>query len=266
MVHHQLVRAYYDAVAPDYEDLYRDRLSLAENSFVARLVAGELDAVTRCRVLDLGCGAGLGASMVDEYARCSGRSCEYVGIDISPRMIEIARSAWSQRPGFRFHEADMSDLTGFGDGEFDLVLSLFGSFSHVGDFGRAMNGIGRVLSENGKIVLMVYSRYSLQNLVRRCLGSREALGIVQQYQIRNSSDGISCPAIFYSSLPLRYLLISNGFTHVRCIGLNAVFELPLVKPLARHAAHSRSMLMFESRLLGAMPDLAHSLIATAQKG
>lgn len=73
---------------------------------------------TRPRVLDLGCGAGapITGFLVE-------RSVEYIGVDASLPMLELARSRWPQAT---FLHRDMRDLAGLQG--FDGVLSWDGSF------------------------------------------------------------------------------------------------------------------------------------------
>lgn len=64
-----------------------------------------------CRVLDAGCGCG------DLRPVLAGR--EYVGVDLVPEFIAVARVA---HPGDRFEVADLRDLSRFADDEFDAVV------------------------------------------------------------------------------------------------------------------------------------------------
>lgn len=77
----------------------------------------------RPRVLDLGCGSGRVAEAVLE----AGASA-YVGVDLSPRMLELARERLSRFERVELREGDVAnlDLTG----EFELVLAL-GLFEYL---------------------------------------------------------------------------------------------------------------------------------------
>ena len=111
--HVDLVRRGYDQVAERYLDArdqwksvpYLDRL-------LARLKPGS-------QILDVGCGSGV---PVDSYLAANGH--EVIGIDISPRQVELASE---NVPEARFEVRDMLDLR---QGEFsvDAVVSFYAIF------------------------------------------------------------------------------------------------------------------------------------------
>ena len=87
--------------------------------------------------LDLGCGEGrLGA----ELAR---RGHRVVGVDSSPRMVELARER---------HEAIWADATAlpFEDASFDLVVAYM-SLMNLDDLDGALREVGRVLALGGRL-------------------------------------------------------------------------------------------------------------------
>ena len=70
------------------------------------------------RALDFGCGVGRLSQAL------SGRFASVDAVDVSGRMIELARTAAEGPPGLRFHHNSRPDLGGFADASYDLVLSL----------------------------------------------------------------------------------------------------------------------------------------------
>ena len=89
---------------------------------VAEELAEELDIVPGERVLDVACGSGNGALAA---ARRSWGNA--VGVDFVPALLERGRErAAAERLDVEFVEGDAADLP-FGDGEFDLVISIFGA-------------------------------------------------------------------------------------------------------------------------------------------
>lgn len=94
----------------------RDR-SLREAKWLDRFS----DSLTgTARLLDLGCGTG------DPIARyLSSNKVSVVGVDASPKMIDIAKS---ETPSGEWHVADMRDLPDFGD--FDGIVS-WDAFFHL---------------------------------------------------------------------------------------------------------------------------------------
>ncbi len=88
------------------------------------------------RTLDLGCGEGrVGAELVR-------RGHELVGVDSSPRMVELARER---------HEAAVADAAGlpFQDAAFDLVVAYM-SLMNMDDIDAAVQEAARVLERGGR--------------------------------------------------------------------------------------------------------------------
>jgi len=98
------------------------------------------------RVLDVATGPGYVA------ARASDRGARTTGVDLSPRMIEMARRLY---PGVDFREADAEDLT-FPDASFDAVVANF-CLLHVGRPERVVAELARVLAHGGRLALTVWS-------------------------------------------------------------------------------------------------------------
>lgn len=118
------VRTAYNRIAADYAAARAQFKSLPYLERLAALLppAG--------RVLDLGCGAGLPVSGF--FAE---RGFAVTGLDISPRMVDLARA---NVPGARFEVGDMLDLKP-GQYAFDGIVSFYSVFhvareQHVGLF------------------------------------------------------------------------------------------------------------------------------------
>jgi SAM-dependent methyltransferase len=110
------------------------------------------------RILEAGCGWGELAAWL---ARDTG--AEVVAIDLSPRMVELAR----QR-GVDARVADVQSLP-FGDGQFDCVVAAWMLY-HVPDLDRGIAELARVLRPGGKLVAVTNSRFHLIEL-RELVGS-----------------------------------------------------------------------------------------------
>lgn len=82
------------------------------------------------RVLDLGCGSGRVAEAVLDAGAAA-----YVGVDVSPRMLELARERLSRFDDVELLESDVAEA-GL-DGTYDLVLAL-GLFEYLDDPARAV--------------------------------------------------------------------------------------------------------------------------------
>lgn len=95
-------RAFYDAVAEDYDDHFRDVLETRPMD--RAMLAGFADLVRAAGagpVVDVGCGPG----RVTAHLAALGLSVS--GVDLSPRMVALARRA---HPGVRFEEGAMTSL------------------------------------------------------------------------------------------------------------------------------------------------------------
>lgn len=100
------------------------------------------------RVLDLGCGDGTTALP----AAIAG--AQVLGVDIAANLV-AAGNARAQAAGLanvRFEQGDASDLSGIGDDQFDLVISMFGAMfaPRPDDVAREMV---RVTKPGGRIVM-----------------------------------------------------------------------------------------------------------------
>lgn len=106
-------------------------------------------------VLDVACGTGNVSELLSE------RGYEVVGVDISPQMIEIARSKQSR---VEYHVQDMAELD-LGR-EFELALSLFDSLNYITDVERLALGIRRVgehLVNGGVFIFDINTIYALSH-------------------------------------------------------------------------------------------------------
>jgi SAM-dependent methyltransferase len=123
------------------------------------VVSAVAEAIPR-RVLEVGCGTGELAARVSEEL-----GSEVVALDLSPRMVELARA--------RRVDARVGDVQGlpFPDREFDVVIAAWMLY-HVPDLELALSEIGRVLRPGGRLVAATYGEGNLRELWA-LLGDRE---------------------------------------------------------------------------------------------
>ncbi|MBM2823393.1 MAG: class SAM-dependent methyltransferase [Thermoleophilia bacterium] len=106
-------------------------------------------AVAPRRVLEVGPGPGeVSERMLRELG------CEVVAIDVSERMVDLARSR-----GVDARVGDVQELP-FADEEFDLVVAAWILF-HVPDLDRGLAEIARVLAPGGRLVAVTNSEHHL---------------------------------------------------------------------------------------------------------
>jgi SAM-dependent methyltransferase len=151
-------------------DLYDRLAALDPNAAVALYSFGDpavLDAVSaeivahlegagvlapRVRLLEIGCGIG---RLLEAFAdRCAA----VTGIDVSPRMAALASARVARFTNARVGECNGSDLAGFGDHAFDVVLAA-DSWPHVVMLGpqsvrQLAREVARVLAPGGEFVVL----------------------------------------------------------------------------------------------------------------
>ena len=97
------------------------------------------------RVLDAGCGEGYNTRILAK------KGAKVVGVDISPRMIELARQAEDREPlGIRYEVASFSELSLFDDASFDVVVSTM-ALMDCPDYEAALKEFHRLLRRKGKL-------------------------------------------------------------------------------------------------------------------
>lgn len=106
-------------------------------------------------VLDVASGTGIDAFMAAPYVGNTGR---IVGIDISPRMVDLGneKAAARGRPNVTFQVMDAERLE-FKESLFDAAISKWG-LTFFPDTHRALKEVLRVLKPGGRFVTMVFGR------------------------------------------------------------------------------------------------------------
>ena len=93
---------------------------------VADALIAKVEAATNARsaptIVDIGCGAGSTSLMLAD--RIEG--AHVVGIDLSPALVEVARTRAEGRPNIRFEQADASRWQPANGVRFDMILSRHG--------------------------------------------------------------------------------------------------------------------------------------------
>jgi ubiquinone/menaquinone biosynthesis C-methylase UbiE len=96
-------------------------------------------------ILEIGCGSGYGAVLLSQLQPRS-----YVGIDLMPEMIELAKQR--SLPNATFLVMDASDLSHFPDDSHDLVV-IFGILHHIPAWRKVLDECQRVLRPDGRMFL-----------------------------------------------------------------------------------------------------------------
>ncbi len=119
-------RRYFDRRAQAFDRVYARPRRLRRGPWQGRALAAEVVAGHGApSVLDVGCGPG----RVGEAVLAAG-AASYVGLDLSPRMLALARSRLGGDRRVELHEGHFLELEL--DGPFDVVLAL-GLFDYVSE-------------------------------------------------------------------------------------------------------------------------------------
>ena len=159
------VSAYYDAFAEVAQARY------TENHILVRVRATFRRAVERypaSAMLDLGCGPGTDLAYFAQLY--PGR--RYVGVDVSERMVEVARGNLAAVPGARLERGCAADLPRLLGGErFDVIYSFFGPLNTEPDLGEAARVLAEVVAPGGVLVLTFVNRlYALDSALHLLRG------------------------------------------------------------------------------------------------
>jgi ubiquinone/menaquinone biosynthesis C-methylase UbiE len=93
-------------------------------------------------LLEIGCGSGYGAQLLSSLQPRS-----YVGIDLMPEQIELARQ---RLPEADFCAQDATDLANFSDGSKDTIV-IFGVLHHIPAWQVVLTECYRVLRPGGRL-------------------------------------------------------------------------------------------------------------------
>jgi SAM-dependent methyltransferase len=212
------VSAYYDAFAEVAEERY------AENQILVRVRAAFRRAVERhpaASMLDLGCGPG---TDLDHFARLyPGR--RYLGVDVSPRMVEVARAKLAAVPGARIACGAATDLPRLAGRErFDLVYSFFGPLNTEPDLDAAARSIAVVTAPGGVLVLTFVNRFYLVDSALHLLRGRPARAWARLgNRWRGYSESTPLDARLYFPRRVRAAFAAVGFSVERREGLSIVY-------------------------------------------
>ncbi|AAS95087.1 ArsR/SmtB family transcription factor [Nitratidesulfovibrio vulgaris] len=145
-------RQFFNAIAEDWDELNREVLGGFD------LAGAVAEAMPQCETaVDLGCGTG---SVIERMLQ---RSQQVIGVDGSPRMLELARRRFvegAERVSLRIGELDHLPLR---DGEADFA-SINMVLHHLSDPGVALGEIRRVLRLGGQLMVTDFDRHDNERM------------------------------------------------------------------------------------------------------
>ena len=190
----------------DYEAFFReyDTHRYNKESHILRRL-DEIDFRQK-RTLEVGLGQGADAEQLIR------RGARWSGIDLTRESVDRVQVRLKLRelPYEEIKHGSVLALP-FKDDSFDIVFS-HGVLHHVPDIATAQREIWRVLKPDGKLVIMVYAKYSLNYLLSIFLLRR--MGLVVLYSLRYSSDNLYGQHVRYArEVGLRKYLAMSNFIH-----------------------------------------------------
>ncbi len=139
----QLNRKKWDRWAGTYDNKSNSRLRNAQQKLVSLLNIKE-----NVSFLDVGCGTGFAVSEAAKSANLKG---QFYGIDMSPKMIEKAKTNFSGK-NFHFLEANSESIP-LNDNFFDIIICT-NSFHHYLHPDKAISEMHRLLKNDGKVYIL----------------------------------------------------------------------------------------------------------------
>lgn len=123
-------------------DIYRD---LFNNPAVFKFIGD----IRGKKILDAGCGEGYNTRLMAQ------KGAQVTGVDISSRMIELAREEEERNPvGITYHVVSVSELSLFERESFDMVVS-FMALMDAPDYEGALSEFFRILRKQGELYFSI---------------------------------------------------------------------------------------------------------------
>jgi 2-polyprenyl-3-methyl-5-hydroxy-6-metoxy-1,4-benzoquinol methylase len=140
-----------DRYAQSYDQTDRDHFHFNLDLIIPQVlqVVGDTNDLT---VLDAGCGEGIVSRLLAD------RSATVIGIDISPRFIELARERDVTKT-IRYEVHDLSQPLPQYEQAFDLIVSNM-VLNDMPDYRGFITTLSKLLKSNGRIVLSMNNPYS----------------------------------------------------------------------------------------------------------
>ncbi len=141
------IRKFFDASAPEYKEQHGDAEKLFQYrmNLILQYAQLTIDDV----LLDLGCGTGNHLLALAAHIR------KGIGIDFSPKMIEMAQDNLRKHPeinNIHFQMEDAQSLSTIPDQSIDIALAV-GSFRTHATKKQVIQHLFRVLKTNGRIAI-----------------------------------------------------------------------------------------------------------------
>lgn len=141
--------ASWDEVAHDYHKTVGETGDSYHRTYVNPVIFEILGDIQGLSILDLACGQGYLSRIL---AR---KGAEVIGVDISEKMLEIARASEASEPlGVKYTHCNSADMAEIADASMDCVVSTFG-FHDIKEIDQTIEECSRVLKGGGRLVFAI---------------------------------------------------------------------------------------------------------------
>ena len=208
------VRRLFATIADRY-DLITRVLSYGRDAAWKRRLVAMSDAGASTRALDLACGTG------DIAFGLAERGARVAGLDLTLRMLQLARAKMPERPHVAFLAGDMMSLP-FADSQFDLVTAGYG-LRNVPRLEPAIAEIHRVLRPGGLLLSLDFDRPSHPVMCSVYLGYLTVAGSALGWILHRDPDTYRYIPESIKRYPgasgVRSILQRSGFDECRLVPL-----------------------------------------------
>ena len=160
------IRAYFDALAPQW-----DEVSVHDPQKI-RSILHSCHLSKKSRVLDIACGTGVLAPFLLEWEPAS-----VTGIDLSPKMIDIAQKKYGDRVTYI-----CQDVLEYTSGPFDVCI-VYSAFPHFLEPERLLEKANSLLSSSGRLVIAHSQSREQINSIHGGSASQVSRGLMEASQM-----------------------------------------------------------------------------------
>lgn len=157
---------------------FQDKFEFKEIRRLSTLPSGKV-------VLEIGCGNGIGARLINEYFSPS----KIYAIDLDKRMVDLAKRH-NLYDSIIFELGDASRLR-FEDGQFDAVFD-FGVLHHIPNWEDCIKELIRVLKIGGELIVEDFSLETFETAIGRILRQLTSHPYERMYRRMELIDCLKC--------------------------------------------------------------------------
>ena len=167
-------------------------------------------------VLDVGCGSGVQSDFLAPYAK------EVVGVDLSEKLIEIAKERCKEYPHVRFQVANACHLP-FANQSFDFIIAYGDVLSHIVEgYEEAISEMARVAKQGALITFEVDTKWNF-GIFYHPMELMDALLVRGKGHATRIWEGMRFKTFTYREL--KSLLEKNQLEIIACRGHNILASL-----------------------------------------